>query len=255
MAWARPSSPVSTARSGRTIGSGRKRRSSRRSRGSSPARRNDDLPAPDGPRITNSDSTPVVRIPCSTSRPRRIWASRPKNTAASASSSGAQPRYGARSGSPGGGHGKCSAPIPRARKASSSRCKPTAGQHHRLPAIADLDFGGGAVVGEQVAALPLRGDVGVGHRLQPGDTRWSCSASRHSGTRSCTREEASQCLDSRQITASQRALACCSACFHRSPGRMPVCGSRSRKISSASPGSCSISHALTATAWRLSRLE
>ena len=36
---------------------------------------------------------------------------------------------------------------------------------------------------------------------------------------------------------------------------MPVCGSRSRKISSARPGSCSISHALTATAWRLSRLE
>ena len=125
MAWARPSSPVSTARSGRTMGSGRKRRSSRRSRGSSPARRNDDFPAPDGPRMTNIDSTPEVRIPCSTSRPRRIWASRPKNTAASTSSSGAHPRYGARSGSPGGGHGKCSAPIPTARRPSSSRCKPT----------------------------------------------------------------------------------------------------------------------------------
>src|SRR4029078_2504067 len=67
--------------------------------------------------------------------------------------------------------------------------------------------------------------------------------------------EASQCLDSRQITASQRVLACCSACLHRSPGRIPVCGSRSKKISSARPGSCSINHALTATAWRLSRLE
>ena len=125
MAWARPSSPVSTARSGRTMSIGRKRRSSRRSLGSSPARRNDDLPAPDGPRITNSDSTPLVRIPRSTSRPRRIWASRPKNTAASASSSGAHPRYGARSGSPGGGHGKCSAPIPNARRPSSSRCRPS----------------------------------------------------------------------------------------------------------------------------------
>ena len=40
--------------------------------------------------------------------------------------------------------------------------------------------------------------------------------------------EASQCFDSRQITASQRALACCSACFQRAPGRMPVCGSRSK---------------------------
>ena len=46
----------------------------------------------------------------------------------------------------------------------------------------------------------------------------------------------------------QRLLAWFSACFHRSPGRMPVCGSRSKKISSASPSSCSISHFLTATA-------
>ena len=34
--------------------------------------------------------------------------------------------------------------------------------------VADVDLGGRAVVGEEVAALPLRGDVGVGHRLQPG---------------------------------------------------------------------------------------
>ena len=125
MAWARPSSPVSTARSGRTMAIGRNVRSSRRSLGSSPARRNDDFPLPDGPSTTNSDSTPVVRIPRSTSRPRRIWASRPKNTAASASSSGAHPRYGARSGSPGGGHGKYSAPIPNARRPFSNRCKPS----------------------------------------------------------------------------------------------------------------------------------
>ena len=187
MAWARPSSPVSTARSGRTMGSGRKRRSSRRSRGSSPARRNDDFPAPDGPRITNSDSTPEVRIPRSTSRPRRIWASRPKNTAASASSSGAHPRYGARSGSPGGGHGKCSAPIPSARSAVQQPLQAHGVQHHRLPAIADVDFGGGAVVGEQVAALPLRGDAGVGHRLQPGAQDGLVQRSRRSGTRSGTR--------------------------------------------------------------------
>ena len=67
--------------------------------------------------------------------------------------------------------------------------------------------------------------------------------------------EASQCFDSKQITASQRLLARCNACLQRSPGRIPVCGSRSRKISSARPGSCSINHALTAVASRLSRLE
>ena len=67
--------------------------------------------------------------------------------------------------------------------------------------------------------------------------------------------QASQLSDSRQITASQRVLACCSASCHRSPARIPVCGSRSKKISSAKPGSRSISHSLTATADRLSRLE
>jgi hypothetical protein len=66
---------------------------------------------------------------------------------------------------------------------------------------------------------------------------FNVSAYRNSTSHSC---EFSPCSDSRQITASQRALACCSACFHRSPGRVPVCGSR--------PGSCSISHALTAIA-------
>jgi transposase InsO family protein len=37
--------------------------------------------------------------------------------------------------------------------------------------------------------------------------------------------------------------------------RAPVCGSRSKKISSARPGSCSTSHFFTAIACRLSRLE
>ena len=40
--------------------------------------------------------------------------------------------------------------------------------------------------------------------------------------------EFSQFFDSRQITASQRALALFSASFPLSPGRIPVCGSRSR---------------------------
>jgi hypothetical protein len=36
------------------------------------------------------------------------------------------------------------------------------------PLSPNVDIGGGAVVGEQVGALILRGDVGVGQRLQPG---------------------------------------------------------------------------------------
>jgi hypothetical protein len=44
--------------------------------------------AVDGPRTTNKDFTPEVRIPCGTSNPRRICASRPKNTAAVRSSGG-----------------------------------------------------------------------------------------------------------------------------------------------------------------------
>ena len=46
----------------------------------------------DGPSTTNIVSTPDLRIPRRASRPRTIWASRPKKTAASTSSSGSQPR-------------------------------------------------------------------------------------------------------------------------------------------------------------------
>ncbi len=91
---------------GRTMSVGRTSRSSRRNLGSNPARRNDDFPAPDGPSITSSVFTPEVRMPRNASSPRRIWASRPKNTAASTSSRASHPRYGARSGSLGGGQRK-----------------------------------------------------------------------------------------------------------------------------------------------------
>ena len=47
-----PASPLIAARSGRMIGSGRKLRSSRAKRGHNPARRKEDLPAPEAPRIT-----------------------------------------------------------------------------------------------------------------------------------------------------------------------------------------------------------
>ena len=111
------------------------------------------------------------------------------------------------------------------------------GQHHRLPAIADVDFGGGAVMREQIAALPLRGDPGVRYRLQ---TSAQDDLVQVLGTPELGLALAggfSQCLDSRQMTASQRALALSNASFHRAPGRIPVCGSK--KISSARPGSCS----------------
>ena len=58
-------------------------------------------------------------------------------------------------------------PNPQGTQRLQQPLQPHAVQHHRLPAIADVDYGAGAVVGEQVAALPLGGDVGVGHRLQP----------------------------------------------------------------------------------------
>jgi hypothetical protein len=56
--------------------------------------------------------------------------------------SGAHPRYGARLGSPDGGHRKYSAPIPKARKASSSRLHTYGVQRHRLCAIGHGDAGG-----------------------------------------------------------------------------------------------------------------
>ena len=93
---------------------------------------------------------------------------------------------------------------------------------------------------------------GSGSRRAHRMVLFSVSAYRNSVSHSC---EASQCLDNKQITASQRLLARCNACFHRSPGRIPVCASRSKKISSARPGSYSIRHFFTAAAWRLSRLE
>ncbi len=55
-----------TVRSGRMIGKGRKL-SSRASRGSRPARRNEDLPAPDAPRITRSRDGAPSRKPRSAS--------------------------------------------------------------------------------------------------------------------------------------------------------------------------------------------
>ena len=97
---------------------------------------------------------------------------------------------------------------PRSRRAQAAQqpLQTLGGQHHRRPA-GHRDLGGRAVADKQVAALPLRGDPGIRRRLQPGaqDRLVQLSAYRYSVLHSC---EASQCFDSRQITASQRVLAC-----------------------------------------------
>ena len=61
------------------------------SRGSSPARRKDDLPAPEAPRMTKSCSTSRSRTSRIWSMARTMAASRPKKTAASTSSSARSP--------------------------------------------------------------------------------------------------------------------------------------------------------------------
>ena len=67
----KPVSPVSAARSGRTAGRGMNCASSRLSRGRSPARRNDDLPAPEAPRIASSRGGAPALKPAKPSRKRR----------------------------------------------------------------------------------------------------------------------------------------------------------------------------------------
>ena len=93
-----PSWPVSAARSQRNVGNTVKWSLSRRRRGSKPARRNEDLPAPEAPRITYRRSTPRSRTRRRWSTARTMAASRPKKTAASGSSNADRPRYGERSG-------------------------------------------------------------------------------------------------------------------------------------------------------------
>jgi hypothetical protein len=93
-------------RSGRTTDRGMNCVSSRFSLGRRPARKNDDLPDPEAPRIA------INRGGAATLRPRRrsmastIGASRPKKMPASDASCGFKPRYGGRSGSPSGGQVK-----------------------------------------------------------------------------------------------------------------------------------------------------
>lgn len=196
---------MSTARSGRTIGSGKNWRSSRRTRGSSPARKNDDFPHPDGPRITSMDCIPEPRIPRNASMPLRIWASRPKNTAASASSSGAHPRYGARPGSSVGGQGKCSAPMPNARRPLRSRCRPSVVNSAGSPSSTAISVVGPPPNRSQYCHSEVMSQSGTSSSRATTMALFNVSAYRYSVWHS---REFAQCADSRQITTSQRALAC-----------------------------------------------
>ena len=168
MACARPSSPVSTARSGRTMGRGRNWRSSRRSRGSSPARRNDDFPAPDGPRMTNRRLHPRRAHPAQHVQPAQNLGVAPEEHRRIDLLQRCPPPIRGAVRVIRWGPWEMLGRDPQGAQTVQQPLQTHAVQHHRLPAVGDVDFGGGAVIGEQVAALPLRGDVGVGHRLQPG---------------------------------------------------------------------------------------
>ena len=91
-ALTRPVSPVSAARSGRITGKGMNCASSRSSLGRRPARRNEDLPAPEAPRIANNRGGAPARSPRSRSMASTIGASRPKKMPASSASCGFRPR-------------------------------------------------------------------------------------------------------------------------------------------------------------------
>ncbi len=146
----------------------KKLRSSRRSRGNNPARRNDDLPVPDGPNTTNSARQPGFAHPAQiVQTPAGFGRRAPKNTAASGSSSGSHPRYGARSGSCGWGPHKRlrrnpgpDDPLPQPRQAL--RAEPD-----RRTAVTDIDLGG-RTLAVQIDALPFPGRVVTGQRRDRG---------------------------------------------------------------------------------------
>ena len=92
-AESRPSLPsIAPPRPARIAGSGSHWPSSRSSRGQSPARRNDDLPAPEAPRMTSRRGSLRDASPRSASMPRSDIGAAPKNTAASSGSSASSPR-------------------------------------------------------------------------------------------------------------------------------------------------------------------
>ena len=239
------------------MSSSRKRRSSRRSRGSSPARRNDDLPGPGRAEHHEQRLHPRRAHPAQHIQPAHdLGVAAEEHRRIDFLQRLPTPDTGARSGSPGGGHAKVLRPqSPGPRSPCSSRCRPTVFNTTGCPPSAPSI----SVVGPSSANRSQRCHSEV----------MSVSAD---GLQPRAQDRLAQVLGvavlglalvrgfpvlgqqtDHRLTAGIGLLQ--RLPFHRSPGLMPVCGSMSRKISSASPGRCSTSHAFTATAWRLSRLE
>ena len=231
-ALARPALPVITVVSGRIMGTGRKVTSSRTSLGHKPARRNDDFPEPEAPSTTKSLSTPPSARPRMRSSARTIAASRPKKTAASSASRARKPRYGARLGSPGGGHGKLRGSSP-ARSKPRRRSSRPASRNARPPDLALAAAAGpsGAVRSHNCHSAAISTgtrSAGVASMRSPKIRLWSVFANRNSARHHL---DASQAGEIRKSTASQRSAAALSASCQRSPTTRPRFGSTSRKTS------------------------
>ena len=134
----------------------------------------------------------------------------------------------------GGGQTNVSGPIPAPTISLLSRSRPAVEKATEFPVPSSI-----CVIGpspnksthcqSRVMPLPVDGS----NRTQKIFLR-RFSAVRNSVLHSV---DASHSGDSKQITASQRVLACWRASFHLIPGRIPECGSSSRKISLSSGGS------------------
>ena len=256
MACASPVSPVSAWRSGRMMSSSTKWRSSRRSRGSSPARRNDDFPDPDGPSTTNRLSTPVVRIARSMSSARTIWASRPKNTPGVEFFERFPPAIRRPVGLTGWGPDKVLRRDPGAADRLAQLMQTGLGEHHRRPAAHrnGFDILVGQPVGEQVGVLPLAG-VSAGAVLQAGAQNLLAQVfcgpvlGQALGRGFPVVRQQTDDRFAPRIGANELVFPL-PARFETGVGdRCP------RKISLASGGSWATSHARNASAWRLSLLE
>jgi hypothetical protein len=222
-----PVGPAITEPWGRTIGSGKKCRSSRASRGHRPALRYDDLPAPEAPKMTNMLSTPRSLIRRSASRPRVIAASRPKKMATSSASSGFRPRYGARSRSCAGGQGNVAASNPVFWSPILSRRRPPSANDTSASTGASSD----RALNTRRSAPATRShschsDVisagiepsGVGATRTPKIVFPSCLASRNSARHHF---ESHQAGEMRMMTTSQRSAADFRASCHRAPTARP----------------------------------
>ena len=104
--------------------------------------------------------------------------------------------------------------MPSARRPFSSRCRPSVANTTGSPSSTLIAVVGPSPNSSQRCHSEVISRPGTDSSRATTIALFSISAYRYSVVHSC---EATQCSDSRQITASQRAFACCSACFQRSP--------------------------------------